>query len=143
MFLKNYLEKNKRECFNHITFDKMLINLIMNFFLFCNIPYFDVSKGEISHFYYNIDENCDKNLYYNRKLKMHDWIFCRKSYKIVNHFNSYLLGKHFRTALPGYDNYIYSHQPLSCWFILTYVFSFMIKIKSKMCMKTINFLSHE
>ena len=39
--------------------------------------------------------------------------------------------------------YTVSHQPLSYWFIITYIFSFIISMKSNLCTKTINFLSHE
>ena len=99
-----YLEKNIKECFKYKNIDKILVNVIIkNFFLFHNTPYFDFSKGEISHFNYNLDVNFVKNLNYNRKLKMHNWNFLRKSYKFFNNFKS----NNFRTALPGYDNYNY------------------------------------
>ena len=76
-------------------------------FLFCNIPYFDFLIGEVSHLTHNLGKNYDKNLNYSKKLKMIDWNFFKKSYKFSNNIKSFLLGKYFRNALPGHDNYIF------------------------------------
>ena len=84
-------------------FNRMLVDLI-KIFLFCNIPYIDVPNLN------SVDENYNMNLNYNKKLKMHNWNFHPKSYKVFNNFKIYLVN-HIRTALPGCDNYIYLMKP--------------------------------
>ena len=138
LFPKNYLEYNKKEYFNHKKIDKILVKLIVKtLFLFCNIPYFDflndeilhlthnLGNDEISHLTLNLGKNYHKNLNYSKKLQMIDWSFFKKSYKFLNHFKSFLLGNYFRTALPGYDSYIYLMK-LSLNFIMTLMTYFSI-----------------
>ena len=123
LFLKNYLEYNKKEYFNHEKIDKILVNLIMKI-LFCIIPYFDFLSGEISHMTHNLGKNYDKNLSYSKKLIMIDWKFFKKSYKSSNHITIFFLGNHFRTAHPGYDNYVYLMK-LCLKFVMTLMTYFL------------------